>query len=319
MPVDFGMLNQNMPAQIGGSFAQGRQNRLAQLAAERQGRLQEMQLGRAEQEMADEETLRNMYQQSGGDVNVLHKNLMQRGMIKEAMSLQDYLVKQQEAQKKAAAMQQFRGQLTPEEQAAFDVAPEVVVKQKLTPKKPVKQIQQKSEPLVQIIGPDGKPIFAPRSQAVGKQPAPKTSGTEVKATEDERKAAGWLSQADNAYKNMLAAMKESAGAESPSLIEALATEDIKGAFRDASRQKFVQATKSLSEALLRAATGAGVNESEAKQKIEELTPSYFDKPETKQQKLAAIPIYLESLRTRAGRAAPEGYKLPNTDDEWSDL
>jgi len=62
--------------------------------------------------------------------------------------------------------------------------------------------------------------------------------------------------------------------------------------------------------LLRAATGAGVNKDEAKQKIDELTPKYLDKPEVKKQKLDAIPVYIESLKTRAGRAAPEGYQVP---------
>jgi hypothetical protein len=55
----------------------------------------------------------------------------------------------------------------------------------------------------------------------------------------------------------------------------------------------------MSEALLRAATGAGVNKEEAAQKVIELTPQYFDKPEVIQQKLDAIPVYIESLKTRA--------------------
>lgn len=143
----------------------------------------------------------------------------------------------------------------------------------------------------------------------------KNAGTTVgNATEDERKAAGWLAQADNAYKNMLSAMytKEGkpTGAEEPGFFEALPFVGGGGATRGKERQKFVQASSSLSEALLRAATGAGVNEAEAKQKIEELTPTYFDEPETRKQKLAAIPMYLQSLQARAGRAAPKDYTVP---------
>jgi hypothetical protein len=76
------------------------------------------------------------------------------------------------------------------------------------------------------------------------------------------------------------------------------------------RQNFVQAASSLSEALLRAATGAGVNKDEALQKLEELTPTYFDTEENIKQKLAAIPVYLDSLKARAGRAAPADFKIP---------
>lgn len=140
------------------------------------------------------------------------------------------------------------------------------------------------------------------------------------ATEDERKAAGWLAQATNAYTNMLGAMytKEgkTTGAEKPGVIEsALSTlpfvgEGSAALARGTNRQKFTQAASSLSEALLRAATGAGVNRDEAKQKLEELTPLFTDDDDTRKQKLAAIPVYLESLKSRAGRAAPSGYQVP---------
>ena len=162
----------------------------------------------------------------------------------------------------------------------------------------------------------GKLLKLDFDAAVKGLPLPsKNAGTTVgTATEDERKAAGWLAQADNAYKNMLSAMytKEgkTTGAEEPGFFEALPLVGGGGATRGKERQKFVQASSSLSEALLRAATGAGVNEAEAKQKIEELTPTYFDEPETRKQKLAAIPMYLQSLQSRAGRAAPKDYTVP---------
>ena len=76
------------------------------------------------------------------------------------------------------------------------------------------------------------------------------------------------------------------------------------------RLKFEQATGSMSEALLRAATGAGVNRDEARQKVREITPVFGDDDATIKQKLDSIPVYLESLRTRAGRAAPKDYAVP---------
>ena len=151
-------------------------------------------------------------------------------------------------------------------------------------------------------------------------PSKKTEGGGGTATEDERKAAGWLSQATNAYNNMLGAMytKEGqpTGAEAPGTIEsALGTlpfigEGSAALARSTGRQKFNQAASSLSEALLRAATGAGVNRDEAKQKLEELTPLFTDDADTRKQKLEAIPMYLESLKSRAGRAAPSNYQVP---------
>lgn len=156
---------------------------------------------------------------------------------------------------------------------------------------------------------DGSLSFIPGGPA---DPAAKSAGP---ATEDERKAAGWVSQAENAYKNMRKVMFEKDGTTlsknvAPGMLENTAMgvgmPQAANTLRSADRQKFVQGASSLSEALLRAATGAGVNESEAKQKIEELTPQYTDKPEVRQQKLDAIPVYLESLKGRAGRALPKG-------------
>jgi hypothetical protein len=43
---------------------------------------------------------------------------------------------------------------------------------------------------------------------------------------------------------------------------------------------------------------------EARQKVVELTPQRGDSEEVKRQKMAAIPVYLEALRNRAGRAMP---------------
>jgi hypothetical protein len=158
----------------------------------------------------------------------------------------------------------------------------------------------------------GKMLKLDYDAAVKGVPLPsKNTGANVgNATEDERKAAGWLSQADNAYKNMLSAMytKEGkrTGAEEPGVGEAIFGNIARGA----DRQNFVQAASSLSEALLRAATGAGVNADEAKQKLEELTPLLTDGAAVVGQKLAAIPVYLDSLKARAGRAAPTDYRIP---------
>jgi len=143
-------------------------------------------------------------------------------------------------------------------------------------------------------------------------------GTGVKLTEDQGKATGWLVQAENAFKNMQAAGFDEKGnplaAAKPGMADAITNIPLVGGalgntLRTADRQKFVQGASSLSEALLRAATGAGVNKDEAKQKIEELTPQWGEDAETTKQKMAAIPLYIESLKVRAGPGAPKAQEI----------
>lgn len=154
---------------------------------------------------------------------------------------------------------------------------------------------------------DGQPAltFIPGGPA---DPVTKSAGT---PSEDERKAAGWFFQADNARRNMENVVKRNPGAAYPTIVERgtsaipLFGEDIANTLRPEDRQMFVQAASSMAEALLRAATGAGVNESEAKQKIAELVPQLGDKPGNVKQKTDAYAVYMSSLQARAGRALPQ--------------
>lgn len=131
-------------------------------------------------------------------------------------------------------------------------------------------------------------------------------------TEDERKAAGWFFQADNARRNMERVIKKNPQAAYPTVIERGVGfipgvgEDFANTLRPDDRQQFVQAGSSMAEALLRAATGAGMNESEAKQKVRELVPQIGDKPGVVAQKTASYDVYMKSLQSRAGRALPAG-------------
>lgn len=129
-------------------------------------------------------------------------------------------------------------------------------------------------------------------------------------TEDERKAAGWFAQANNAMRNVQGVLLRNGQASMPQLSERLAGfvpgvgEDIANNLRNEDRQQFVQAAGSFAEAALRAATGAGVNLDEARQKVAELTPQLGDKPGNIKQKMDAWQVYMDSLKTRAGRALP---------------
>jgi hypothetical protein len=161
-----------------------------------------------------------------------------------------------------------------------------------------------------VIGPDGVPL-----------------GGKDKMTEDQGKATGWLVQAQNAFNNMNDAIKSKPSASKPGFPDVVAgipSMGIGGAvgnmMRGTDRQKFLQGSSSLSESLLRAATGAGVNKDEAAQKVRELTPVFGDGDETINQKMAAIPLYIESLKVRAGPGAKKATaivsaaKPPNIDD-----
>lgn len=158
---------------------------------------------------------------------------------------------------------------------------------------PTKGVPGRAVQGVPVAGPDGKPL-------AGKS----------NVTEDQAKAAGWLSQAENAWSNMQSAMKKDPGAAFkgfPDFVAAIPSAGAGGAIgnmmRGEERQKFIQASESLAESLLRAATGAGQNKDEAAQKVRELVPQFGDSDAVTSQKMAAIPQYLRSLRTRAGSAA----------------
>lgn len=138
---------------------------------------------------------------------------------------------------------------------------------------------------------------------------PAVSAKEGNMTEDQSKAAGWLVQATNSYNNMAKVLRDNPKAARPGVADVVASVPglggVGNAMRGADRQKFIQGASSLSEALLRAATGAGVNAEEARQKVNELTPVWGEDSATTQQKLESIPLYIESLKARAGKKGSE--------------
>lgn len=139
----------------------------------------------------------------------------------------------------------------------------------------------------------------------------KKAVTTPQASEDERKAAGWLAQARLASQQMKESMAADPTVSNKPFSESLAErlpfvkeEDI-NVQRSPQRQRFTAAASSFSEAALRAATGAGINEMEAKQKIAELTPVYGESDASIADKMARQEMYIQSLEQRAGRAAPK--------------
>lgn len=175
---------------------------------------------------------------------------------------------------------------------------------------------------------NGNIVALPNKLGAGQSPTARpvldASGNPVAGksgmTEDQGKASGWLAQARNAYSNVLAALNANPTALYPGAGDALAAIPGFGAvgrsMQSADRQKFNQAVASMSEAFLRAATGAGINKDEAAQKIAELTPQFGDKPEVVKQKMDAIPMYLQSLELRAGPGARKvgAVQVPGNED-----
>lgn len=155
---------------------------------------------------------------------------------------------------------------------------------------------------------DGQPAltFVPGGPA---DPATKAAGA---PTEDERKAAGWFFQADNAMRNMSEILRKAPGATDARVAERIVGfvpgvgQDLANMIRPEERQKFLQAAESMSEALLRAATGAAITKQETDQKLRELIPQIGDTPGNVKQKLDSYKVYMDSLRARAGRALPQG-------------
>lgn len=141
------------------------------------------------------------------------------------------------------------------------------------------------------------------------------------STVEERQGSYLLQQANFAYKNLLKSLYtekgERTGAERPNAVEALLNSKYipisPRIARSTKREQFVQATETIADALLRAATGAGQNMDEARRKIEEITPSWFDDDATIKQKLDSIPAYIESIKARAGRATPKNFTIPTVE------
>lgn len=174
------------------------------------------------------------------------------------------------------------------------------------------------EPLKAVMTPDGPRLY-PQSMAAFMQPAPTGGGN---ASEDERKAAGWLGQARQAFTEMQTIGLLSPDAQMPTLNEKLigavpgVGADLAYARMPEERQRYIAAASAFSEAALRAATGAGINAWEAEQKVRSFTPQWGEKKETTAQKLRAAEQFLQDVEVRAGRALPKppgaaaGYPAP---------
>ncbi|MGY4828198.1 hypothetical protein ACVNIS_06450 [Sphaerotilaceae bacterium SBD11-9] len=161
--------------------------------------------------------------------------------------------------------------------------------------------------LVQVMGPNGAPMWVQRPDAIGQQPVPAGGG---KPTVDEAQSASRFNASRNAMDQVERVLKENPEAAQPNFKEYVTGkipvfgEDAAYGAMTPQRQQFVTAMSTMGDAFMHDATGAGASDTEARRKLREITPVYGEHPATTSMKMQTAKTYLEGLRTRAGSAAP---------------
>ena len=161
------------------------------------------------------------------------------------------------------------------------------------------------EPLVQIEGPGGVPMWVPRSQAVGKSPPRERSI--IKG--EERKALGFFNRAKDADEAMLPLEEEISGLALPDQFRLRFAPNVA---QTPSMQLYRQSQRAFSEARLRRESGAVITQHE----LDSDSKTYFaqpgDSPELIQRKREARKVVLDNLKFQSGRAYDEYYGEPNS-------
>ena len=180
-----------------------------------------------------------------------------------------------------------------------------------------------NEPVVAIIGPDGKtPVYVLRSQAVGKTPAPSTTARET--SEDERKSAGFYTQMQSAIKTMEEVESKLTENELYQ-IQSLPQEDLVGRLNrnqlSENAKRYLRAFEQFTEARLRPVSGAAISDSEFARDRRTYARQYAETPTLAEERRNARRQSLGTLKTRAGRAFSEpegGGKESAGGGEWVD-
>lgn len=163
-----------------------------------------------------------------------------------------------------------------------------------------------TEPLIQIVGQDGKPVLVPRSQAVGKTPF---IASGAGATEAERKDAYNLARIVNSVDQIQTAVKTEPSAVRPGFVEAAVGnlpfgigEDVKYRAQSPQRQVIEGAQTELIDAALTLATGAAYTKEQLAGQVRALIPRYGESDESVKAKNARLKAIINSAKVRAGRA-----------------
>jgi hypothetical protein len=166
---------------------------------------------------------------------------------------------------------------------------------------------------VAVMGPEGKPVYVTREQALGQQPA--TGMTARPPTGEERKTLAFFNRAREAVETLTTAPEGQS-----SLEQRIAGQSTVGQYRGKyapnilqteDQQRYTQAQRAFTEARLRKESGAAIPEHE----YENDRRTYFAQPgdgaAVVAQKQRARATVLAGLKAGAGKAYEEYYGEPN--------
>lgn len=162
-------------------------------------------------------------------------------------------------------------------------------------------VSQRDDRLVQVMGPDGTPIWARESDAVGK---PATQAARA-VTGQERKVLGF-------FQRMLEAERNARSVEEQLTDQDFAAEYLPGEWlenmaRTKPGQQYAQAQRMYTEGRLRKESGAAINKDEYDKDRTTNFRRPSDSPEVLKQKRAARLVTLRGAGNEAGRALQEFY------------
>lgn len=173
------------------------------------------------------------------------------------------------------------------------------------------RVTESQQSLEAIQGPDGQPILVPRSQAVGKPPA-----MSMRATEDERKMAGFYSQ----MRDAITTLDEIEGKLTEKELYQIQTMPQEGLVGMANRgqlsetaKRYLRAFEQFTESRLRPVSGAAISDAEYARDRRTYAKQYSETPKLNEDRRRARDTALGALRTRAGVLVPKD--APKAKDE----
>jgi hypothetical protein len=184
--------------------------------------------------------------------------------------------------------------------------------QKLTGVRPIPPAQQRDDRIVQIMGPNGVPIWVTESEAVGKPAAQAPRAV----TGAERGALAYYNRARDANETITQTGSTPNGLRQPSLEERMANQSLLGQAQlqygwnitqTSEQQAYRQAQRAFTEARLRKESGAAIPNEEYANDARTYFAQPGDSKETIEQKRKARDKVLEGLAYSAGKAYDEFY------------
>lgn len=172
------------------------------------------------------------------------------------------------------------------------------------------------EPLVPVDSGDGRAVYAPRSQAVGKQVPPRTTGDRL--TESEAKGTLFFRQMRSAEEEV---GKIVGPAFDPNKLGSqvgmrMANSDWTNWAAPANAQRYAQSTEQWAEAYLRLKTGAATNRDEIKRNARAYFPQPGDSAAVIRQKNEMRKKAIADVSIIAGRGVSREPEMQDEKDPW---